>query len=98
MLFGNQNDYSFIASICIPIVPFGKTVYLSDSHSRDVVGIPNENGFSNVSNFQTTKLLFVNSAQLKFENQLINFVVSDFSYELIPISLIKGGSLSGNEN
>ena len=37
MLFGNQNDYSFIASICIPIVPFEKTVYLSDSHSRDVV-------------------------------------------------------------
>ena len=57
MLFGNQNDYSFIASICIPIVPFEKAVYLSDSHSRDVVGIPNENGFSNVSNFQTTKLL-----------------------------------------
>lgn len=41
----------FIASTDVAIIPFENVVYLSDSQSRDVFGMPNESGFSSCIKF-----------------------------------------------
>ena len=41
----------FIACLCIAIIPFENHVNLFGSHSRDVFGMPNENGFFICINF-----------------------------------------------
>ena len=94
----------FITCVCITIIPFENHVYLFDSHSRDVFGMPNENGFFICINFPNYKSvvtyiynLFVNYPQVQFENQFINGIISGFFNEAIPVSLIDSEDLSKDE-
>ena len=103
-LIGNlpsNESIFFIAGICITIILFENQIYLFDSHSRDVFGIPNEDRFFICIKFWNYESvvtyiynLFVNSAQVQFENQFINCIISDFSNDEVSISLIDSENLS----
>ena len=89
----------FIAGICAVIIPFVNHVYLFEIHSRDVFGMSCKNTFFICIKFPKYEIVatyiynsFVNSAQVQLENQLINFIISDFPNELIPVSLIDSES------